>query len=73
MKIKCLSLSWYIDSYDKKRNEMQILENEFFATHNQGVTGSSPVGPTLEIRHLSVHSGKCFFVYARFTPCFEGD
>jgi len=32
-----------------------------FETHNQGVHGSSPCGPTLIIRHLRSKICKCFF------------
>jgi hypothetical protein len=48
MKIKYLYSCWYIGGYDIKCNGMKTQENCLFTTHNQGVTGSSPVGPTKE-------------------------
>jgi len=45
-----------------------------YVTHNQGVAGSSPAGPTLKNQPLTKKISKWFFisrqVYARFTPGF---
>ncbi len=40
-------------------------------TVNQRILGSSPRWLLLKIEHLHIQLCRCFFFYARFTPCFE--
>jgi len=37
-------------------------ENTKFSPHNQGVTGSSPVGPTFKVKHLQ-RNLQVFFLF----------
>ena len=41
--------------------KMKMIENDFFSSHNQGVTGSSPVGPT-KSKALIQYLNMCFFI-----------
>ena len=47
-----------------------ILKETSYPTHNQGVVGSCPTGPTHWIKHLSFKKGRCFlFNFFRTKKC----
>jgi len=61
----CFNLYWY--------KEIQICVNLWKSqceTHNQGVAGSSPAGPT-ENQPLTIFIAGGFFFGARFVPGFD--
>ena len=62
LKRKYYLWAWKSRGMYMKRNRIQIIENQIFATHNLEVPGSSPGWSTLKVKHLREIASAFFFI-----------